>query len=110
MSDIASLANRVILIGKGKKLYDGSFKKIKEDYDYLRKIKVITKDKIELDGDYIYSKKNIKDGIIYVIDIRKIDISKFINILSSKISIIDIDIEDNNLDDIIVKLYEEFGI
>ncbi len=110
MNDISSLANRVILIGKGKKLYDGSLKKIKEKYDYIRKIIVTTNDKFLLDGDYIISKTRSKDKTEYVIDIRKIDVSSFINLLSSKISIIDIDIESKNIDDIITMLYEEFDI
>lgn len=110
MNDISSLANRVILIGKGKKLYDGSLKKIKEKYDYIRKIIVTTNDKFLLDGDYIISKIRSKDKTEYVIDIRKIDVSSFINLLSSKISIIDIDIESKNIDDIITMLYEEFDI
>lgn len=110
MSDIAELANRVILIGKGKLLYDGSFNNIKEKYDYLKKVKVVTSDKSIIEEDYINNYKKTKDGVIYTIDTRKIDIGKFINILSSKVSINDIDIESSNLDDIIVKLYEEFGI
>ncbi len=32
MQDIEALSNRVIVIGKGKKLYDGSLKKLKKDF------------------------------------------------------------------------------
>lgn len=110
MNDIASLAKRIILIGKGKKLYDGTLTKLKKDYDYLRKITVITKDKININENYIVKSKKLKDGIEFIIDIRKIEISKFINFLSSKISIIDIDIDSGNIDDLIVKLYEDFKI
>ena len=39
MADIEALAKRIILIGKGKLLYDGSLTKLKKEYDYLRKIK-----------------------------------------------------------------------
>ena len=35
MSDIEALAKRIILIGKGRKLYDGSLKNLKEKYDNL---------------------------------------------------------------------------
>ena len=44
------------------------------------------------------------------LDIRKIEISKFINYLTKKISIIDIDIDSGNIDNVIIKLYEEFKI
>ena len=36
--------------------------------------------------------------------------SKFLNVLSSKTEIKNIDIEEENIDDIIVKLYEEFEL
>lgn len=110
MSDIEALAKRIILIGKGKVLYDGTLSKLKKEYDYLRKIKIDTKDKISVDEDYVVSQTNTKDGIEFVIDIRKTEISSFINLISSKISIIDIDVDSGNIDELIVRLYEDFKI
>ena len=110
MADIEALAKRIILIGKGKLLYDGSLTKLKKKYDYLRKIKIETKDKIKLTEDYIVEQKNIDNGIEFTIDIRKIEINEFIKLISSKISIIDIDIDNGNIDELIVKLYEDFKI
>lgn len=110
MSDIEALAKRIILIGKGSVLYDGSLNKLKKDYDNLRKIKIITKDKLKIKKDYIVDTKYFKEGIEFTIDIRKIEISDFIKIISSKISIIDIDIDSGNIDELIVRLYEEYKI
>lgn len=110
MNDIASLAKRIILIGKGKKLYDGTLSKLKKDYGYVRKINVKTKDKINIKKDYIISQKKNDDTIEFKIDTRKIELNKFINYLTNNISIIDLEIDDNNMDDIIVKLYEDFDI
>ena len=110
MADIEALAKRIILIGKGQKLYDGSLSKLKKQYDYLRKIKVITNDKVELKEKYIVSSINIEGGIEYVIDIRDVEINEFIKLLTSKISIIDLDIDSGNIDELIVKLYEDFKI
>ena len=110
MADIEALAKRIILIGKGQILYDGSLTKLKKKYDYLRKIKVITKDKIKLEKDYIVEQKTIDSGIEFIIDIRKVEINEFIKLISSKISIIDIDIDSGNIDELIVKLYEDFKI
>ena len=110
MADIEALAKRIILIGKGQILYDGSLTKLKKKYDYLRKIRVITKDKIKIKEDYVVGQKNIDDGIEFVIDIRKIEINEFIKLISSKLSIIDIDIDSGNIDELIVKLYEDFKI
>lgn len=110
MADIEALAKRIILIGKGEVLYDGTLKKLKDNYDYLRKITIKTNDKLTLEKDYIIEEHKTKDTIEYVIDIRKIEISDFIKLISSKISIIDIDIDSGNIDDLIVRLYEEYKI
>ena len=110
MSDIEALAKRIILIGKGKLLYDGSLNKLKKDYDYIRKIRVDTKDYIKLNKNYIVSEKKDNNSIYYEIDIRKTEISQFIELLSKKFNIIDIDIDSSNLDELIVKLYEDFQI
>jgi len=110
MADIEALAKRIILIGKGKKLYDGSLNKLKKDYDYLRKITIVTKDKLKINEEYIIEQNNIDNGIQFIIDIRKVEINEFIKLISSKISIIDIDIDSGNIDELIVKLYEDFKI
>ena len=110
MADIEALAKRIILIGKGKLLYDGSLSKLKKNYDYLRKIKVVTKDTIDIKKDCIVKIEKLDDGIEFTIDIRKIEINEFIKLISSKISIIDIDIDSENIDELIVKLYEDFKI
>lgn len=110
MNDIEALSKRIILIGKGKVLYDGTLKKLKKDYDYVKKIIVITKEKINIEKDYIVEQKNEKDKIEFKIDTRKIELNKFISYITDKISIEDLEIENNNIDDIIVKLYEDFGI
>ena len=110
MADIEALAKRIILIGKGEVLYDGTLKKLKDNYDYLRKITIKTNDKLTLEKDYIVEEHKTKDTIEYIIDIRKVEISDFIKLISSKISIIDIDIDSGNIDDLIVRLYEEYKI
>ena len=110
MADIEALAKRIILIGKGSILYDGKLSSLKKKYDYLRKIKVVTKDKITLNKDYIVKEEKLDDGINFTVDIRKIEINEFIKLLSSKMSIIDIDIDSGNIDELIVKLYEDFKI
>ena len=110
MEDIKALAKRIILIGKGKKLYDGTIGNLEKNYNYIRNVKVITKDKLNLNKDYIVKQTNKKDEINFSIDIRKIELSSFIKLITSKVSIIDIDVENPNIDEMIVKLYKEFNI
>lgn len=42
MSDIDALAKRVIIIGKGKKLFDGEFQTIKNKFEQHKKMKIVT--------------------------------------------------------------------
>lgn len=110
MNDIEALAKRIILIGKGKILYDGSLNKLKKNYYNLRKFKIITNDKVNLKDSYIVEQNKIDNGYEIIIDSNKVEISKFIKSISSKISIIDIDMDTPDVDELIVKLYEDFKI
>lgn len=110
MNDIEALSKRIILIGKGKVLYDGTLNKLKKDYDYIKRVTIITKEKINIKKDYIVEQRNEKDKIEFKIDVRKIELNKFISYITDKIAIEDLEIENNNIDDIIVKLYEDFNI
>ena len=110
MNDIEALAKRIILIGKGKILYDGSLNKLKKNYYNLRKFKIITNDKVNLKDSYIVEQNKIDNGYEIIIDSNKVEISKFIKSISSKISIIDIDMDTPDVDELIVKLYEDYKI
>ena len=110
MNDIEALSKRIILIGKGKVLYDGTLNKLKKDYDYIKRVTIITKEKINIKKNYIVEQRNEKDKIEFKIDVRKIELNKFISYITDKIAIDDLEIENNSIDDIIVKLYEDFNI
>lgn len=110
MSDIEALAKRIILIGKGTVLYDGSLKSLKNKYDNNKYITVNTKDKIDIKNKGIIKKEKISEGYKFTIDSKIINISDFLNLISKNISINDIEIENENIDNIIVKLYEEYNV
>ena len=110
MSDITTLAKRIILIGKGKVLYDGSLKKLINNYGTLRYMSIKTNDKLNVRNKGIISKKKEKDGYTLTIDTKITSISDFMNYISKKIVIDDFRIENESIDNIIVKLYEEFKI
>ena len=110
MSDITTLAKGIILIGKGKVLYDGSLKKLINNYGTLRYMSIKTNDKLNVRNKGIISKKKEKDGYTLTIDTKITSISDFMNYISKKIVIDDFRIENESIDNIIVKLYEEFKI
>ena len=109
-SDITALAKRIILIGKGKVLYDGNIRVLKNKYDTEKNISITTKEKFDLKSRGIKVKKKTKDGYDLVIDTKEISISELLNKISKKITIEDVDIENESIDNLIVKLYEDYKI
>ena len=110
MSDIDALAKRIILIGKGQVLYDGSLQKLKNNYANKRYISVKTKDSLNIRNKGIIQKEKVKDGYNFCIDSKTINISDFLSIISKKVQIEDVEIDNENLDNMIVNLYEDLKI
>ncbi len=110
MSDITALAKRIILIGNGKVLYDGSLRKLKDKYETETFISIKTKDTLVIRKKGIIKKSKNKDGYDLVINTKVLSISDLLTILSHKINIEDIEVETDNIDNIIVKLYEDYKI
>ena len=110
MSDITTLAKRIILIGKGHVLYDGSLKKLQNRYEDEKYVFVKTKDNLTIRNKGIKKKTKNKEGYDLVIDTNQISINELLNIISKKITIEDIEIDHESIDNIIVKLYQDYKI
>ena len=111
MTDIEALAKRIILIGKGELLYDGSLSNLKKKYGSYKEVLISTNekiDKIRLKG-IIKKSKNI-NGYSFIIDSNVLSLSKLLNNLSLKYVINDIDIKNESIDDVILKLYHDYEI
>ena len=110
MADITALAKRIILIGKGHVLYDGSLKKLQIKYETEKYVSIKTKDKLTIRKKGIKNKIRTKNGYDLVINANEISISELLNVISKKITIEDIEIDHENIDSIIVKLYKDYKI
>ena len=110
MSDIETLAKRIILIGNGKVLYDGPLSSLRKKYDTNKYISVSTDGKIDINVDGVIKKEKTRNGYKFIIDSKKIAISDFLGAISSEVSIKDVDIDNETLDDIILKLYKDFEL
>ena len=111
MYDIEALAKRIILIGRGEILYDGTLNNLKKKYGSYKSIIINTKEKIQLKNRKgIIKAKKIENGYSFIIDSNLISISNFINYLSKKYQIEDIEIDNENIDDVILKLYNDYQI
>lgn len=103
MADIESLSKRIIMIAKGEKLYDGTLRELKNKYNET-KINIKTKSRTKINNKKIIKQEKIKEGYSFTINCK---VSEFIKIITNKIEIDDMDIEEQNLDSVLVKLYEE---
>ena len=110
MSDIEALAKRIILIGKGRILYDGSLNQLKNKYGSYKEILIDTKEKIETNKKGIIKKSKTVNGYKFIIDSNIISISEFLSSLTKKYELQDIEINNESIDNVILKLYENFQI
>ena len=112
MADIESLANRVIVIGNGKKLYDGDIFDIKKKYSNEKIVEIFYENmngKIpNIKNTEIISNDN--NVIKIKIDTKKKTVSDITLEYSKICEIKDINVIEKSIDDIIYNLYEEFHI
>lgn len=106
MSDIEALAKRIIIIGEGHVVYDGSLKNLKKKYDHHKYITLTTNSKLQkLRKKGIIEQTKITDGYKFKINSDELEVSEFLNYLSHKVDIKDLEIDNENLDNIIINLY-----
>jgi len=112
MSDIDALTNKIILIGRGQILYNGSFSSIKHKYDNVKQIEVEFKqvyDKIEFDGYEVVS-HNQNMATLKNLPTTKFNTKDFINEISKKYEVVDFSIKPISVDEILAKLYTELAL
>lgn len=111
MNDIEALAERIILIGKGKILLDGTLTELKSRFNSFKTLTVDFNESlkdIDIEGTTVISKD--KERLTLAVDLEKIKVSQVIGILSEKLDIIDVTVENRPIEEIIVDLYKEYEI
>lgn len=111
MTDIEALTDRIIVIGHGKKLYDGKLQDIKNKFNKTKKVEILFK-KISSIPDIKYTEiiEKKKDRVVLNVDMQKNTISKVIREYSKVCEIDDVNVYLEDIDNIIVKLYKEYDI
>ena len=111
MSDIEALAKRIILIGKGKILYDGTLQKLKNKYGNNKSVKITTSNRLaNFNKKGIIGHKKTDLGYEIIVDVNILTISELLKYLSSKIEIDDVEIDNVSIDEVILKTYEEYDL
>lgn len=112
MNDIEALTNKIILIGKGRILYQGSFERIKEKYSDEKTIEVeFAKDynKVSLAG-YKVIEHNLRFATLKTLPNTKFHTTDFINQISKKYEVVDFQVSSLSVDEILAKLYKEYEL
>ena len=108
MRDIEELVNRIILIGKGKILLDGSLNEVKLKFGGEKTI-LITYSNQHKPFDFPVERIN-GNQLRLLIDTNKQSLPQIIDMVSEYVQIEDIDINHLPIEDIIVKLYKEYQL
>jgi ABC-2 type transport system ATP-binding protein len=111
MSDIEALADRILMIGKGALLYDGTLSELRSRFGTQRTITVDFKEHlqpVDIPGAILLSWS--PERAEYSMDTEHVSIANVISQLSEQVEIIDVAIETKPIDEIIVQLYKEHQI
>lgn len=110
MQDIQALTQRVMLIGKGQILLDGSLEELKKRVSDRKQITIKHRGETpELcEGMYYLEQKDDKLNIS--IDPKIISVSGAIAYLSAQTEIIDLEASDISADEMVARLYREYQI
>ncbi|MDF2937903.1 MAG: transporter [Paenibacillaceae bacterium] len=111
MSDIEALASRLLLIGKGKLLYDGSLTDLRSRYSLQRTITVLFKERadvLEVPGAALSSWS--PERAVYTVEEADANMSGIITYLASRLEILDVTVDAQPIDDLIISLYKEYQI
>ena len=111
MHDIEALANRILMIGKGTLLYDGSLQELRSRFGTQRTITI----DFERHGQpvYIAGTEQLSwtpERAVYSFDNEQIQVAQVIAKLSEQVNLLDVSIDTKPIDEIIVQLYKEHQI
>ncbi len=111
MNDIEALADRVLLIGKGRLLYDGKLEALRKKYGSHKIITVDYRESIksfDVYGVTVHSQTS--ERAVLSINTEKVMIAEVISQISRLVELLDVSIEAQPIEEIIVQLYKEYQI
>ena len=114
LNDIEELCSRIIIIDKGKKIYDGELEGVKEKFGYLTTVEIQIRENLNLEefNEFDDMKKDHEFNLEYkdnklTITFNKNTISSvdIIGRVMKKLSVIDFIIKETSIEDIVKKMY-----
>ena len=111
MNDIEALANRILLIGKGRILFDGDLEGLRGKFGTVKTITIDFTENNQLPsirGTQILSCSSERATI--QVDTRQVKVSEVIAMLSEKLDLLDMTVENLPIEELVVQLYREYQI
>lgn len=112
LSDIEELCDRIIIIDKGKKIYDGGIKEIKDKYGYMTTAEISVKEnkQININDNFKLEEDNLnyklEEGkLIITFNKNKVSSTEIIQYVMSNMKVLDFKINETSIEDIIKKIY-----
>lgn len=117
LSDIELLCKRIVMIDKGKNVFDGSITHLKEEYGQMRELNFVLANesdfsKLDFAGEFNFG----KDDYCTKVDAQSVKIKfntgivsveKMLNYTLSKVHVKDISVKDADIEDIIRRVYRQ---
>lgn len=111
MNDIEALAQRIILIGKGSLLYDGSLDSLRSQFGTHKTVTAYYQDRekpLHIPGATLLSWT--PDRAVLRIDTEQVQMSNLFTQLSEQVELLDVSIDSQPIEEIILQLYKEYQI
>jgi len=111
MYDIEALAERILMIGKGTLLYDGTVRELRGRFGTHRIVTVDYREHAEpVDILGVTRLSWSPERAVYSVDTERIQIAGVISRLSEQVELVDVAVETTPVEELIVKLYKEHQI
>ncbi len=111
LNDIEALADRILLIGKGDILYDGSLDDLKNRFGTYKIITIDFKENStppEIQGVKMLSSSPGRASLL--VDNGQASVSSVISTLDNQLELLDITVQSPPIEEMIVQLYKEYAI
>lgn len=110
MQDIEALTERILLIGGGKILLDGSLSELKSKKSPLRRVKITYASGTPSPIEGTSLESTGVGSAVYTVNTNVISVSSVIEKISKSIELTDLSVEGTTADELVVSLYREFEI
>ena len=115
MQDIEALTDRILFIGKGQILLDGTLNELKKHGGHNKKLtvefsggKLERENYLSLEGLSLIDE--FSERAVFLIDSEKMSIPEAVNIISKDLNITDLSVEADSIENTVAALYREFGV